>query len=116
MDIENWYPFAAGSTMGETGSEGGFILLDEEYSGGARITLERDGHHAPFAITCGIYGWMAHTRYLATEQEANEAFEAMKAELARIVDLIPSQDDRQVNERADEVVMEVHAFVFEKFP
>ncbi len=116
MDVEKWYPFAAGSTIGETGSEDGVILLDEEYSGGARITLERDGSHAPFAITCGIYGWMAHTRYFATEQEAHEEFEAMKAELARIADLIPMQDDPQVDKRADEVVREIEAFVRENFP
>jgi hypothetical protein len=48
-----------------TGSEGGTIVLDEEHGLGARITLEKDGAIAPFTITCGIYGWMAHTRFFS---------------------------------------------------
>jgi hypothetical protein len=121
MDGEMWYPFKAGTTLGETGSEDGIILRDEEYSSGARITLERDvGHFAPFAITCGIYGWMVHTRFFTTEQEANEAFEAMKAALARIVGLIPLRDsplrgDPQANERVAVVGEEIQAFI-ETFP
>jgi hypothetical protein len=110
MEFVGWYPFEAGSTIGESGSENGSILHDEEYSACARITLERDGH-TTFAITCGIYGWMVHTRFFATEEEANEAFEAMKGELARIVDLIPSRDDPQANERSSVAAEELHAFI-----
>jgi hypothetical protein len=114
MDVVGWYPFAAGGTIGETGSENGIILRDEEYSAGARITLERDGY-TPFAITCGIYGWMVHTRFFATEREADEAFAVMKAELARIVDLIASRDDPRANERASEAGEDIRAFI-EDFP
>ena len=114
MDVVGWSPFAAGNTIGETGSENGVIVADEEYRAGARITLERDGS-TPFSITCGIYGWMAHTRFFATEQEVNEAFEAMKVQLARIVDLIPSRADPQANKRSSVAAEEMHAFI-EEFP
>jgi hypothetical protein len=96
MQQSGWYPFDAGSTTGETGSENGIILRDEGYVGGARITLERDGY-TPFAITCGIYGWMVHTCFFLTEEEANVTFEPMKAELARIIDLIPLRDDQEAD-------------------
>ena len=49
-----------------------------------RITLEREGQTAPFAITCGIYGWMVHTRFFELETEAQSQFEDMKEELSRI--------------------------------
>jgi hypothetical protein len=114
MNVVGWSPFAAGNTIGEIGSENGVIVADQEYRAGARITLERDGS-TPFSITCGIYGWMAHTRFFATEQEASEAFEAMKVELARIVDLIPLRDDPQASERAHEAEEQIHAFI-EHFP
>lgn len=115
MDAVGWYPFNAGSTIGETGSEDGVILRDEEYSAGARITLERNSRPTPFAITCGIYGWMVHTRFFPTEQTANEAFEAMKAGLARIYDLLPWPDDPQADERDAEVIAEIDTFI-ENFP
>lgn len=38
------------------------LVRDEEHSAGARITLERDGSIAPFAITCGIYGGFLYHR------------------------------------------------------
>jgi hypothetical protein len=110
MEVVGWYPFLAGGTIGETGTENGIILRDEEYSAGARITLERDGH-TPFAITCGIYDWMVHTRFFAIQQEADEAFEVMKVELARLVDLLPSRDDPQANERASEAGEQISDFI-----
>jgi hypothetical protein len=58
----SWHSFENGGTLGQAGSEEGTILRDEEHPLGARISLERDCRVAPFAITCGIYGWMLHTR------------------------------------------------------
>jgi hypothetical protein len=63
MAQSEWIEFEGGSTIGEQGSENGLTLKDEEQVRGARITLERDTRIAPFAITCGIYGWMVHTRF-----------------------------------------------------
>ena len=65
-----WQPTENGGTLGTAGSEGGVILRDEEHDLGARITLERHCSIAPFAVTCGIYGWFFHTRFASTETEA----------------------------------------------
>lgn len=64
------------------GSEEGIILRDEEHPQEARITLERDTRTAPFAITCGIYGCMMHTRFFSLESEATSQYDTMKIALA----------------------------------
>jgi hypothetical protein len=92
-----WYKFHDGMTVERKGSESGIILSDEEHPDGARITLERKGRKH-YRITCGIYGWMVHTRFFSNEAEARDAFEQMKDELTRIINLIPSVDDaNQIN-------------------
>ena len=63
------------------------ILWDEEHSAGARITLERDGQIAPFAITCGIYGCMMHTRFFSVESEASGAYRLMKDALGSLLEI-----------------------------
>jgi len=73
------------STDGREGSENGTIIRDDEHAMGARITLERDTPTAPFAITCGVYGWMVHTRFFATEAEALAQFKEMKNALESIL-------------------------------
>jgi len=73
-----WYPYESGATVGQKGSEGGVILRDEEHPQEARITLERDTKHAHFAITCGIYGCMLHTRFFKLEGEACAQYDEMK--------------------------------------
>lgn len=83
----SWHPFQNGGTLGQPGSEEGTVLRDEEYSLGARITLERETHIAPFAITCGIYGWMLHTRYFSSQFEAETQYEAMKSALAMLLEV-----------------------------
>jgi hypothetical protein len=72
-----WAPYGGGESVGDTGSEGGIIIRDEVHRGGARITLERDGRIAPFSITCGIYGWMVHTAFFGSLNEADERFGRM---------------------------------------
>lgn len=80
-----WYPFDNGSTLAQKGSEGGTILRDEERPNEARITLERDGSIAPFAITCGIYGCMVHTRFFSLESEACAQYDQMRIALAELL-------------------------------
>jgi hypothetical protein len=77
-----WHAFGDGRSTGTKGSEGGTIVLDEEHPGGARITLEQGGHTAPWAITCGVYGLMVHTRFFADRSTAEAEYEAMKRPLA----------------------------------
>ena len=80
----DWYPFEDGQTLGERGSDGGVILRDEEHSAGCRITLERDSALGPFSITCGIYGLMVHTASAGSAPEADDRYEAMRAQLAEL--------------------------------
>jgi len=80
-----WHAYGNGTSTGMKGSEGGIIVLDEEHSDGARITLEQGGHTAPWAITCGVYGLMVHTRFFADRTTAEAEYEAMKPTLHAIV-------------------------------
>lgn len=80
-----WHPFADGSTLGQRGSESGTIVLDEEHVDGARITLEEEGHVAPWTITCGVYGSMVHTRFFGAREDAEVAFVAMKTGLEEVL-------------------------------
>ncbi|HEY3571113.1 MAG TPA: hypothetical protein VGP73_24520 [Thermoanaerobaculia bacterium] len=82
-----WELIDGGTSVGTAGPEDGIILVDEELLETARITLERDTDHAPFAITCGVYGSLLHTCRFRLEVEARSAYEAMKPELAAIVRL-----------------------------
>jgi hypothetical protein len=91
--VGSWGKCDEGRTIGLLGSEQGVILLDDEHTDGARITLERDGHNAPFSITCGVYGWMFHTRFLGDEAEARNEYDAMKVALSELVRLnVPEAD------------------------
>jgi hypothetical protein len=81
-----WYPYDNGATLGQRGSEEGITLSDEEHTLGARITLERGGSIAPFAITCGIYGWMMHTRYFSLENEACTQYDLMRNAISELLD------------------------------
>ena len=106
-----WHPFERGATQGARGSESGLVVRDDEHALGARITLETDPPAAPFAITCGIYGWMMHTRFFSSEGEAQAEFEGMKEELARILELVPSVDDPNVDDKARMVEASIMEFV-----
>jgi hypothetical protein len=110
-----WKLFDGGATIDKAGSEDGAIILDEEHVEGARITLESDCRHAPFAITCGVYGWMFHTRYFGTESDASAEFHRMKGGLAEILDVIPRADDPEVDAKRQIVGDAIGSFV-ERFP
>jgi hypothetical protein len=111
-----WYAYDGGNTIGRNGSEEGVILRDEEHPDGARITLERDARAIPFAITCGIYGWMVHTHYCGTLAEAERDYAAMKAELAGILARIPAMDDLGAEKLRHELDAAAERFVYTLFP
>ena len=98
-----------------TGSEGGTVITDEEHGYGARITLEQPGVRGPFAITCGIYGWMVHTRYFSSLDEAQRAYEAMKPGLEMILEMIPMKSDPQIDLKMKLAGNEISRFV-DRFP
>jgi hypothetical protein len=110
-----WVTTENGATIGTQGSEDGVIERDEEHTDGARIALERNSTHAPFALTCGVYGWMFHTRYLGTAEESGAAFDAMKVRLSRILELIPGENDPEADAKYEIVIRALHDFVAE-FP
>ena len=120
--MSEWYPYEAGRSIGRRGSENGVIVRDHEYGDpddpedvDARITLERGGATAPYAITCGVYGWMFHTRFFESEEEAQAAFDAMKPELERLVGMIPYEEDRDVEAKA-KALGEASADFTRRFP
>jgi hypothetical protein len=114
MSEDGWYAFDGGRTIGTPGSERGVILADDEHDDGARISLERGGT-APFAITCGIYGWMLHTRWFDDEAQARRDFDAMKQALGAIARAIPMKSDPDVDARTDATLTAIAEFV-ERFP
>ena len=100
--VSGWYPVDDGATVGQTGSEKGVILDDEEHSLGARITLEKGGDIAPFSVTCGIYGLLVHTRFFSDEADGKQAYEAMKLGLVAVADA----GGENANERASAFIAE----------
>lgn len=84
-------------TAGEKGSEDGEIIIDEEYRGSCRITLEKCKDR--FAITCGVYGDMVHTAF-CTEEDSNDKYESMKECLKKFIDKI-IEENTSLDDRAD---------------
>jgi hypothetical protein len=116
MSIEtNWSDYDAGYSLGTVGADGGAIVRDEEHESGARITLEEEGSSAPFTVTCGIYGWMLHTRYFSEESEADEEYDRMKNELDELLESIPAEEESLDEETEDEIREKIELFV-EKYP
>ncbi len=84
---------------------------------GARITLESEAL-TPFAITCGVYGWMVHTRFFSDEAEAQSEFEKMKEALAQILEFEDSgrgRDEEDNTELSHAVSTRMSEFV-DRFP
>lgn len=77
-----WVPYDNGSTIGTKGSENGTIIADEEFDDSARITMEECPRY--FAITCGIYGAVAHTAF-CDKKDSEEKYQSMKADLKEFI-------------------------------
>ena len=105
----SWVPCESGSTVRTAGSEGGVVQRDEEHEMGARITLEECGH-PPFAITFGIHGVLTHTAFAATEIEAGDAYDAIKAEIEALLVLLPDADaEPEAKERFHEAILSLQS-------
>jgi hypothetical protein len=109
--VSMWIPFQAGRTIGRRGDDYGEIIRDEEHLDGARITLEKGGHNAPFAITCGVYSWMVHTCFYLDQLTAEDEFAAMKGDLERIVSLIPRVEVDDLEHRLSSIEAAISNFV-----
>jgi len=106
-----WTPFDSGASIGSEGSESGTIVADFEHELGARITVERDAAHAPFAITCGIYGWFFHTRFFSTRDEADTECAAMQTAMDAIIRTIPLTTDPECDAKSGAVSQAISDFV-----
>ena len=115
-----WYPYLNGQTVGETGPEEGYVLRDEEYGDpeddedvDARLTLEQGKADNPgFPVTATLYGWMYHTVRYPTEAEATTAYDAMKAEIERLRELLPYEEDgpKKIQQKAAALTEAITAF------
>ncbi len=112
--ITDWEPFEDGKTIGITGTEGGTVIADEQHERGGRITLERDCLRVPYAITCTIYGWAYHTRFIADEPTAKQSYAEMKTALLDVLRLLPPGDTGDVPD--PEQVEQAVADFAERFP
>jgi len=101
--------------LGRPGSEGGVIVRDEEHALGARVTLECNTLAAPFTITCGIYGWIVHTRFFSAKAEADAEYESIRDHLTSILDVVPEASETEREEKMDPVHQAITAFL-ERFP
>ena len=83
-EFRMWINYQNGSTIGESGTENGNIIFDEEHVDGARITLEQNCHqNIPFAITSGIYGGIVHTTF-ASDKSNFEFFNSHSSKYANL--------------------------------
>jgi len=110
-----WREFQPENRAAQRGSESGIILLDEEHEIGARISLERDCSIAPFAVTCGIYGWMVHTRFFSDDAEARAQYALMRDALVPILEGIPYENEPDFQPKWDRTIADIEAFVA-RFP
>jgi len=115
MAEDQWLEFDGGSTVGQPGSECGTTIQDEEHPNGARITLERDTRIAPFAITCGIYGWMVHTRFFRDHAEALREYGEMKASITEILSRLSNAIDEDEHHQMSQIADAIEGFA-KKYP
>jgi hypothetical protein len=105
-----WTPIVGGFPS-DRGSENGVVRLDEEHALGARLTLEEGSTHAPWSITCGLYGWMFHTIFCSTEAEARSKAAAMMDRLGALAMMANGETPAT----SEEVCTAIQRFV-EDFP
>lgn len=114
-DDATWQPYQAGTTLGMTGSEGGTITWDEQYADRVRLTMEQDESRSFFAITCGVTGWLVHTRFFGSREEAFAAFQELRPALVELLCRLPGDEPRSSRDAAREGGPLLAAFVA-RFP
>lgn len=113
-----WYPYEKGVTVGDIGPAHGFVLRDEEYGdpedeedADARVTLEQGRADNPgFFVTATLYGWLFHTQRLPDEASGTTAYEETRTELERLTEMLPYEEDRNVQEKVRLLTIEVEEF------
>ena len=108
----SWTPADASQAIEPKDLNGGILVADYEHDVGARITVEDLGDAAHFAITCGIYGWFFHTRFLSTSRaDADAVCSEMQIALDRIINAIPLKDDPEHEAKCEAVAVLISEFV-----
>src|SRR5688500_14870417 len=87
LEDYHWMSFDESKTIGTKGSEGGTIKDDLENTDGARITLEKGGRNAPFAVTLGIYGLLVHTHFDSELESAKLFVNTSKSKINLIFEM-----------------------------
>lgn len=101
-----WYPYENGATMGQVGSENGYVIRDDELGdpddsedADARLTLEQGRVDRPgWRFSATLYGWMFQVHEMPAETpeaDALRVFDEMKAALTRLAGLLPYEEDGQ---------------------
>jgi hypothetical protein len=108
----SWTQTDASQAIDPKDLNGGILVADYEHDLGARITVEDLGDAAHYAITCGIYGWFFHTRFLTTSRaDANAACSEMQIALDGIINAIPLKDDPERDTKCEAVTDLISGFV-----
>lgn len=92
---KDWYNFDKGKTIGKKGGEEGIVITDLENVHGARITVERDGATAPFAITFGIYGLLFHTYFKTLPAQVDDTVGWLKSKINEVFDMYELPEDQR---------------------
>ncbi len=92
--MSNWFAFDDGRSIGKISAEGGVILRDDEYPGGARITLKRGSGY--ISVSCNLYGWMDHTRFFGTVSDAQREYVEMKTALISVLEVIGTKNLKEI--------------------
>jgi hypothetical protein len=107
-----WTPTDDGHSIGTKGFDGGTLVADYEHELGARISVEDLGDGGHFAITCGIYDWFFHTRFLTTTRaHADAACQEMQTALEPIINSIPLKNDPERDAKCEAVTVAISKFV-----
>jgi len=89
-DEQSWRLVEEGRTLGLGGTEGGIVVRDEEHPAGLRLTLEEDPARSFYSVTCGVVGWLVHSRFFDNEAAAHAAWDEMKPALLELVVQLPT--------------------------
>ena len=89
-DEQSWRLVEEGRTLGLGGTEGGIVVRDEEHPAGLRLTLEEDPARSFYSVTCGVVGWLVHSRFFDNEAAAHAAWDEMKPALLELVVQLPA--------------------------
>jgi hypothetical protein len=86
--MSDWQPFNQGKSIGMTSPEGGIVVRDEEHPLGVRIILKEARDY--ISISCNIVGRIDHSRFFRKMSDAQNEYEAMKADLVKVATVISS--------------------------